>query len=217
MKILVISDIHLTHRFKKRKYNFLKGLISKYDKVIICGDFWSAYSCTFDRFLDSKWNQIFPLLKQKNTVYLYGNHDRKRWNDKRVYRFCKQARKAYSLTIGEVTYHFTHGVEYLVDSINNEIFMYLHRKLGLDYISSLLDKIALKILGFDKYINFAREMNEIQKFSVSLDTRVSVMGHTHSPEIDLENGYVNLGFINNGYASYLEIEDRECRLIKTKY
>ena len=39
MKILVISDLHLTTRFDQKKCEFLEKLISRADKVIINGDF----------------------------------------------------------------------------------------------------------------------------------------------------------------------------------
>lgn len=217
MRILVISDLHLTNRFKWRKFKFLSSLILNYDQVIICGDFWSAYTCTFDKFLKSKWNALFPLLKSRNAIYLYGNHDRERWCDDRVEQFCVKAKHSHSLTQGKVTYHFTHGVEYLADSINNEIFMFCHRIFKWDLISSFLDKMALFILGYKKYTKVASKMNDIQKFAVSSDSRVSVMGHTHSPEIDLKSKYVNCGFINLGHASYFEIEGRECKLVVTTY
>lgn len=217
MKILLISDVHLTHKFKKRKYDYLYSLISKYEKVIIVGDFWSAYDCKFNRFVNSKWEGLFPLLKERHAIYIYGNHDRKRWCDERVYRFCDLAQRDYSLQIGETDYHISHGVEYLVDSINNEIFMFLHRKLKAYVLSHFLERTVLKLLGYNKFIEIGRKLNEIQRFEIGDDTRFSIVGHTHSPELLKRKRYANLGFINYGYASYAVISDKGIKLFKENY
>lgn len=34
-RVLVISDLHLSHRVQKRKLEFLKKLVSEYDQVIL--------------------------------------------------------------------------------------------------------------------------------------------------------------------------------------
>ena len=94
MKILVISDLHLTTRFDQKKCEFLEKLISRADKVIINGDFWSYYSCTFGEFVRSEWKALFPLLREKQAVYIYGNHDFRKWTNKRVHLFSvRQAEK----------------------------------------------------------------------------------------------------------------------------
>lgn len=217
MKILLISDVHLTHRLKKRKFEYLKKLISEYEQVIIVGDFWSAYTCTFNRFMNSKWKELFPLLKSRNTVYIYGNHDRRRWCDERVYEFCDLALRDYTISAGGVDYHISHGVEYLVDSINNEIFMTLHRKLKLYVLSALIDRFFLKRLGYNRYIEIGRRLNEIQRFEVGDDSRFTILGHTHSPELLKEKKYLNLGFINYGYASYAVISEQGVKLYKDYY
>jgi len=87
MTILVFSDTHLTHRFNKKKFLFLSRIIKKADKVIINGDFWDGHISSFHRFINSKWSMLFKLLKQKKTVYIYGNHDRKEYCDSRVSSF----------------------------------------------------------------------------------------------------------------------------------
>src|SRR3972149_6125144 len=92
----IISDTHLTAKFDKAKFEYLKTLFSKYEEVIINGDFWSYYSCTFDEFLKSKWNALFPFMKAK-TIYIHGNHDREKWCDERIDRLCLSAADSYML------------------------------------------------------------------------------------------------------------------------
>lgn len=74
-KTIVISDLHLTTNFDNRKFQFLKNIFTNSGQIIINGDFWSYYSCTFDEFLDFKWQELFPFMRAK-TIYIHGNHDR---------------------------------------------------------------------------------------------------------------------------------------------
>ena len=109
MRTLIISDTHLTHRFDERKYYFLEKLISSYDHVILNGDFWDGYTTTFDKFVNSKWSGLFPLLKAKNAIYLFGNHDQERYTDERVNLFSVEQKKSHTIEIGIDTYHIEHG------------------------------------------------------------------------------------------------------------
>jgi len=87
-KILLFSDSHLHPPiFKKAYFDRLVNLIEQADQVIINGDFWEGYFYSFDQFVNSKWNQLFPLLKQKHTIYLPGNHDLMSKLDKRTNLF----------------------------------------------------------------------------------------------------------------------------------
>src|SRR3990167_5228492 len=93
MKVLVFSDSHLDHNFEPKKLSYLKKLVRSVDQVIINGDFWEGYSITFDQFLSSKWNELFPLLKAKKAVYIFGNHDKKVLADKRMRLFYHDFRR----------------------------------------------------------------------------------------------------------------------------
>jgi predicted MPP superfamily phosphohydrolase len=108
MKILVFSDTHLTHVFEEKKYVFLKKVIESADQVIINGDFWDGYLTSFDAFISSRWNNLFPLLKQKKAVYIFGNHDKACFSDKRTSFFSDIQTKKYSFVDG-MTFYFEHG------------------------------------------------------------------------------------------------------------
>ena len=109
MKTIIISDLHLTAKFNKRTFNFLKDLISSVDKVIINGDFWDSYVTSFDKFVKSKWKDLFPLLKEKNTHYNYGNHDRKTDSDERVKLFSVTQAETLNLKVGDLELLIKHG------------------------------------------------------------------------------------------------------------
>src|SRR3990170_7877882 len=99
MKILVFSDSHLTDKFEEKKFDFLKKIIRQSDLVIINGDFWDGYLTTFSRFISSDWNKLFPLLKSKKTIYIYGNHDRESYIDRNAKLFSDLQTHSYRLKL----------------------------------------------------------------------------------------------------------------------
>ena len=109
MKTLVISDTHLDTTFDEKKYAFLRSIIERADRVILNGDFWEGITISFDDFIKSEWKSLFPLLKQKQTIYLYGNHDRKEYNDERVQLFSAAQGDSHILKEENTTYHIQHG------------------------------------------------------------------------------------------------------------
>ena len=70
MSIVIFSDTHL-YKFDPKKYNFLKKIISKAEKVIINGDFCEGFLMTFTEFVNSPWNKLFTSLRKKNNIYIW--------------------------------------------------------------------------------------------------------------------------------------------------
>lgn len=208
MKILVFSDSHLKIPFEEKKYQFLESLIQPIDHVIINGDFWDGYFITFDQFVNSPWQGLFPLLKSKNTVYIYGNHDRAAFADNRVNEFSDVQTMRHQLENGDKTFIFEHGNrlyttpdEYFHSQrflkINSTFFNTLER----NFIQRFGQKRLIKIMGSKNNKikkKIAHELKENEYF---------VCGHTHCAEFDEENRFINSGFIKHGIAQYLYIED----------
>lgn len=223
MNILILSDLHLTSKFDKNKYNYLVELINKYDKVILNGDFWSAYSTTATKFMNSKWNKIFPLLKDKNTSYIYGNHDREKWNNSNLVNlFSNKQTNKETITLGNTTYIIEHGNNLLPkDSLTNPTFMKLNRALKIDdLIRYPIEKWIIKRLGINVYMNFTKGINEILKHYASTnlkDNEILITGHTHSPEIALNKHFIAGGILNFRHAQYVVINKDSVELIKETY
>ncbi|MCK9368435.1 metallophosphoesterase family protein [Candidatus Dojkabacteria bacterium] len=214
MKILIFSDTHLTEVFDSKKYRFLVSLINKYDKVIINGDFWSNYSSTFDSFVNSKWKKLFPLLLAKNTVYVYGNHDRKEWCDKRVELFSKIQVEKEKIVIDDLKYKVLHGHTVSFDSIHSKWWVNLIRNSKFDVLNYRIQTKILELFGGKTYEYFGGYMN--RKYKRILRENV-IIGHTHSPEFDLKAGFINSGYIYGGFAHYLDITDEKAKLIHKRY
>lgn len=217
-KTLIISDIHLTKEFDQGKFEFLKNLFSKYDQIIINGDLWCNYSCTFDQFINSKWNNLFPYLKDK-CIYLYGNHDRKRWCNQNVNLFSYKQAETYEFQLGEKTLKLQHGHKIYGDSIHNDTFVKWHRILKIDRLNDFIQNSIFKIFGKDFYNSIGKRTEKYYlEYAKNLnDNEILVIGHTHVPAFDLDNKYINTGYVNFGVGYFLDIEDNNIQLIQKSY
>lgn len=206
MKTVIISDVHLNHHFEEKKFRFLNELISSCDRVILNGDFWDGYRTTFDKFLASEWKQLFPLLIEKKALYLYGNHDQKRYSNKKVSLFSVEQKDSHDITVNKITYHIEHG-HLLAHSIDIEYpfiprpFLYILNNVAqrLEYVFTHINSPHNVLL---KFINLRTK----KKLRTKKFPNWYLCGHTHYAEIDKKNKFANSGFIQFGKASYLIVD-----------
>lgn len=210
MKILVFSDTHLYLPFDQKKFNFLKKIINSADRVIINGDFFDDYMISFEDFINSPWNQLFPILKQKKAVYIFGNHDLKKFSDKRASLFSVLQNDTYKLTVNHQQFIFTHGqqfrktpdlffknisnikpfatlvvkITHIFRQLMTNIFGRIFLKLRFAYRNAFKEK-ALKTIKADQFI---------------------IVGHNHWGGVDIQNHFACCGAILYGYAQYLTID-----------
>lgn len=201
MRILIFSDTHLTDKFEEKKFNLLKKIISQADKVIINGDFWDGYRTTFDLFISSDWKKLFPLLKSKKTVYLFGNHDRKTFANGEARMFSDTQTHNYELQIKEKKFLIEHG---------NRFYPLFDERLPrkVNFISTKVVGYILRNISVLHFVH--RWMNIVMKRKIKKELRnngIFLCGHSHYAEIDIENNFINTGSIQHGKAQYLLIED----------
>lgn len=218
MKILVFSDSHLDHNFEPEKLSFLQRRIQEADQVIINGDFWEGYSISFEYFLKSNWRKLFPYLKEKKAIYIFGNHDKKVLSDERIAEFCDTATMQYRLKTKKYTYVFEHG---------NRVVPFIDDWLHIKKLSSWLNNTlaasearAVKLLGEQALPDLYGKFNKDAKKRIPKmfkDNEVLVCGHTHVAEVDLANRFVNGGLVRHGLAQYLIFENDLPVLYKERY
>ena len=116
-------------------------MISSADRVIINGDFWDSYVTSFDKFVKSKWRALFPLLKEKNTHYNYGNHDLKKNCDERVNLFSVTQSESLTLKVGDKELLIRLGDD--LDHYTPEKYPFLNKKF--------LTNLPYRLLAFPIY------------------------------------------------------------------
>ncbi len=215
--ILIFSDTHLSQKFEKPKFEYLKKLISAADQVIINGDFWDYYLTTWDDFVSSPWKQLFPLLKARKTVYVYGNHDQQFYSDDRVNLFSDVQTYEHILQVGKQTLHIQHGhlivptLDVRFSSIRYKALMRLSEKME-EFNVFFLSKPLIRMI--------ARRQNRQMKNFLSRklpDQGILVCGHSHLAEHNLECRFINTGWIRYGTAQALQIQNGKFTLLDSKY
>lgn len=206
-KILLFSDSHLTPRFNEDSFKKLSTLIKQADRVIINGDFWEGYFFSFDEFVNSQWNQLFPLLKEKKTVYIYGNHDLAKYLDERVNLFADVVTDKFEFSSGGKDFICLHGHQYIESPAKHSALMRMKFLLGGLYLGYyLLMKIQRR--NFWKVYQF--ENNRLKKVQKrEFPNKYLVTGHTHLLEHDEQ--FINTGSMSFGYFDYTWIENGQIR------
>ncbi|KKP67257.1 MAG: hypothetical protein UR68_C0011G0006 [Candidatus Roizmanbacteria bacterium GW2011_GWA2_35_19] len=221
MKILVFSDSHLYLPFDERKFNFLKSIIASCDRVIINGDFYDSYMNAFDEFVNSSWSRLFPLLKARKTVYIYGNHDQRSFSDNRVSLFSDIQAERYKIKTDKKTYIFEHGHKTRITP-DAKFKISWSTKHNAMIVVHFLRNIAIKIFGYFGVLLLFKYKNKISKkmirnFYKPKDNEIYIIGHNHFGEIDEINHYVSNGAILYGFAQYLTIENDKIQLHEKWY
>ena len=222
MKTLVISDIHLGRKFDQKKLDFLHSLFSLYDEIVLNGDFWCYYSFDFKDFLDSKWNELFPVLKKKNTTYVYGNHDRESWCNRGVDLFSSRQVSSHTIKLGKRKFFIEHGDSHLNRlCLENKYFVKFMRNVN-PLIFELIDKAALNSYPlFDNtipmFFNKMLKKHALKNNIASNTDTYYINGHTHYAEFDKKVRYINTGHIGNKLAQYLELGINHSELFSVQY
>lgn len=221
MTTLVISDMHLTDKFDERKFKFLSDLFDKYDKIIINGDFWDSYSTDFEKFIKSDWAKLFPILKSKNTVYIYGNHDIKSKSKVEKLRlFSDMQTQDFEMVCGDKKFIFMHGHDFFKKRSTYEKESGIYKKFRLNDMSLKVEKFLLGKFGSHTFDVVTRKLNrKMKKYAREnlADLEYLIVGHTHYAEIDEKNKFLNSGFVRNGVAQYLVIDGEKVVLKKGRY
>ena len=225
-KILIFSDTHFGNDFQTERFGFLAKAINDHDKVIVLGDFYESYSISFDSFLKSEWNRLFPLLKNKHAIYIWGNHDHESAKFKEASLiFCDAITDDLVVESGGEKFNVFHGDKYCIT---------IDRKLKVYLLPRFIQRILLRLNGYAKkqrkHINFLQEKlkfgesifssndNEILKAKIKENSGSSstndwaICGHTHMPEIDRLNKFANCGFVGIGFYSFLTLQNGDIQM-----
>lgn len=216
MKTIVFSDTHLSSRRYRKKFDYLCSIIEPADRVIIMGDFWDGFLTSFDKFVNSRWSALFPLLLEREAIYLYGNHDRPQWSDSRVSLFSVAQASSHKLSAGNLTLYLTHG--HTVFTSLEDQFPVLNHSLPLRLGANI--DVLHKLVWGKRFLQQDRNSNDVARRWAAEhlpENEILVCGHRHYPEIDIANRMINTGFIGVGYGNYLRIDGDTIELVRERY
>lgn len=229
MKYLIFSDTHLSaYEFDQAKFKKLVSVISQAERVIINGDFYDGYLCSFDEFVSSPWAILFPLLKRKRAIYIYGNHDRPEYMDERVTEFSVEQTYRKELQIGRRRIIVQHGQNFAPDfdgrfpSLSYYLAWFYPRYFYHEQNKTLLNRLLLSYYATNKnkflHGEMKRSIKFLKKRNPLLERCWCICGHSHIPEIDDKLRFVNCGQFSRGHAQYARIAGNgEISLVLDQY
>lgn len=218
--IIVFSDTHFTNTFNKKIYANICKIIHQADVVIINGDFWDSSYITFSEFVDSEWNKLFPLLKQKKTYYIFGNHDLRHLSDNRVQLFSDIQTEELTFQNAGQIFHVHHG-HWLLPRTAAIVRLFKNRPKLLSFITWPLDIVgAVHHYFIRKGFQLIASINNgflTYKVRHLKSNEYLITGHTHAPYVDHVNKYINTGYFFQGFGSWIEIKQGIVKLHTSIY
>ena len=176
--------------------------------MIIAGDFWDIWHTSFDRFLSSEWSRLFPLLRKKQAIYLWGNHDPAEFMDSRVKRFCLQLARECVIHAEGHSWTVTHGDVFT--TTNERMFRVTHEHELAKTILRIwerMESFVARLFGRNGLVVFDRKYDVQVRNAVRRSGRRYITGHTHVFRTLPETGFINTGFVRHGLGQTIEIRD----------
>lgn len=219
MKILVISDLHLTPYDKNHKKQdedlskFLLEYLEKVDKIVFNGDTFEMLHCIWnEERLFKKMKKAFPkaisIIKNNSNISIVeGNHD---LNLKRY--LGKYTTEKYFISDKKHCIYFEHG--HLVDNFYKKNILLKFSS----FITRFLFTIDVILFGrrlTNKWLDFVRkkriETGDYKLYAKKILNGCDgcVLSHTHIPQIHIEaNGkfYLNTGTLMRGDCFEIDTE-----------
>lgn len=204
MEYLILSDSHFEVGTKTVKINFYTNLISKYDNIILNGDFYEAKFIKPNTFLNSKLKPLLDALHSKNVVYLYGNHDPE-VDAKRVAEYISNEQAIYKkVEINGQKYHIEHGNRLAPPDSDN----YPDWLLGpMNFIGGMIQKFLPFVTMYmgTKWNNSVIEKR--YNDGIIKQNELLICGHTHVTVNRPEINYINSGSSMFNGGNYIVINE----------
>lgn len=230
---IIISDLHIGERVnKKRKKAFLETF-KKYDRIILNGDFLDDF-WDYSKTMDSKWKPVFELLKTKETIYLFGNHDR----DSAALRnatanFIDSYHDEYLLAVADKELVIRHGhriyprPDGVIYNNPKNILQKFIKWVVKRIWSVLYPVILITRFSIEKYPKtlaylqrwFVKPQNQRMKKYAKKNLephQILVCGHSHFAEFTPEKQFINEGANSYNRIEYLSIRDEKMELVVKK-
>lgn len=218
MKTLVFNDTHFSDKFDSELFDYIVKLVKSADQVVINGDFWDAYLTTFDAFVTSEWKRLFPLLKEKHTVYIFGNHDKKEFMDDRYSLFSDLQTMKYKLKSGKSTFVIEHG--HLFAPTYDAQWLFKNNILVRPFYKLLIGFITKVTLArnIHRYFEYSDGYKKLEHFILEVSKQVTtntyhIFGHAHIHLFVPENNVIVVGVMQKNRMHHLIIENGAFTLI----
>lgn len=230
---IILSDLHIGEKVnKKRKRAFLETF-RNYDRIILNGDFLDDF-WDYSKTRQSGWSPVFELLKQKEVIYIFGNHDRDSIELRQATSdFITSYHEEYFLPVSDKELVIQHGhyiyprPDGILYNNSRNIFVRLAKWLVKGIWSIVYPIILITRFSIEKYPrtlaylqrSFVKPQNERMKRFAKENLaphQILVCGHSHFAEDARDEQFINEGANSYNRIEYLSIRDEKMKLVVKK-
>ncbi|MFT7328066.1 MAG: putative phosphodiesterase [Crocinitomicaceae bacterium] len=227
---IILSDLHIGDNIHFKRLAAFLEIFENFDRIILNGDFlddlWS-----YDKTVTSEWSSLFDLLKRKEVIYLFGNHDRDTPELRAATSdFIDVYADTYNIPVGNLELVIKHGhtIYPRPDGI-----LYEKKKTTFGkWIQKTVKILWYSVYPFVLTFRFLIEKNQgtlskIQRNVVKVQNdrmkeyakkhlephQILVCGHSHLSEFSPELQFINAGANSYERVEYLSIRDEKMELV----
>jgi predicted phosphodiesterase len=227
---LILSDTHFGEDFFEHRFLAIKELFLSYDRVILNGDFLDDF-WEYKKTIQSSWSELFDILKTKEIIYLFGNHDidsaelRAATSDfitmyADEYRL-KVADRELVIMHGHSIYPRLGGILYEEQLTIFKKFLQKSFKIMEQVLYPLILIARLFIERHKKLVKLQRPIiikqnNQMKQYAQdNLEPhQILVCGHSHLAEDSRDKQFINTGANCYDRLEYLSIRNEKIELIR---
>lgn len=230
---IILSDLHIGDNIHEKRLKAFLEIIETFDRVILNGDFLDDL-WPYKKTIKSEWAQLFELLKTKEVIYLFGNHDRDTTDLREATAyFIDTYADTYKLAVTDKELVIMHG-HTIYPRPDGIIYEKKATRFG-KFIQKIVRILWYTMYPFVLTIRFFIEKNpgtlaKIQRNVVKVqndrmkiyakenlkDNQILVCGHSHLAEFSPELQFINEGANSYERVEYLSIRDGKMELVIKK-
>jgi predicted phosphodiesterase len=208
MRTLIFSDTHLTDHFDQSQCDYIVKLVKSVDQVILNGDFWDGYLCSYEDFARA-WQPLLGVLAKTKTIYIPGNHDRYEWLSKQRIHFASLHNDEVTVKIGNLRYRIQHGntIAPEFDDRHQALTQFFARFYWMIVWLRKHSLLGILMRKYDQRVSQDLEKTLIDYARAqSVQADLFVFGHTHLVANVPESQYLNPGISTPQMMRYLLID-----------
>lgn len=227
---LIFSDLHLGNNIHAQRLAAFLEVCDSFDRIILNGDFLDDF-WDYNATTQTAWKPLFDLLKTKEVIYLFGNHDRdtKELRDATA-DFIDVYADTYCQIVGDKELVIMHGHS-IYPRLDRLLYAKKSTLSGRTYqqymkkIWKIVYPIMLRIRFFIE--EYPKTLARLQRPVVKPQNermkkyaeehlephQILVCGHSHFAEFTPEEQFINCGANSYGRIEYISIIDDKMKLV----
>ena len=157
------------------------------------------------------------MLKSRQAIYIFGNHDKREWTDPRINEFSVLQCQSIRVQTEAGQLLVMHG-----QSISPKFGRYISKdplRAIFGWVGNRIEATGLNLFG-KRSLSIGAVVNKsMLKYARQnlRENEILICGHSHLAEYDLDARFINSGINKDGVGQYLLVDDHGIHLMEEFY